>query len=87
LLANDAVLVQLLRSALSEGYSQSLGDVATRQHPTLPWDWLQGLFDPGELNQRVVGIRNRMGQVEDARTAAALELAERYATGWRPEDD
>ena len=85
LLADDSLLAALLRQTMSEGYSQNMGDVAQRSSSTLPWEWLQGLLPPHELDRRAVGLRERLGESPlDDRAVAALELAGRYATGWRP---
>jgi predicted KAP-like P-loop ATPase len=86
LLVDDALLAALLRQSLSEGYSQAMDEVAQRAVATLPWDWLQGLLPKGDLDRRVMGLRDRLDRSTiDQRMADALDLADRYAGGWRPD--
>ena len=64
-----------------------MGDVGERRTATLAWDWLQALLPNGELEQRVTGLRGRLDPATvDERMAVALDLAERYAGGWRPDE-
>ena len=86
-LQDDRVLARLLSGSLGETTSQGMGDVGVRRTATLPWDWLKSLLSDGELESRVKGLAERLEPaVLDDRTLEALELAEKYASGWRPDD-
>ncbi len=85
---DDGVLLRLLRSALSEHRSQTVGDLAVRSTPALPWESLAEIVG-GEaaLKRRLDEIRARVDPDElDDRTRLALETAERYRTGQPPDD-
>jgi predicted KAP-like P-loop ATPase len=87
MLRDDAVLAKLLGGSLGETTSQGMGDVGVRRTATLPWDWLKTLLPEGELETRVRGLAGRLDPtLLDDRTKEALELAEKYAEGWRPDD-
>ena len=87
LLKEDGLLAKLLQNCLGETISQGMGDVGERRTATLAWDWLQALLPNGELEQRVTGLRGRLDPATvDERMAVALDLAERYAGGWRPNE-
>lgn len=87
MLHDDAVLAKLLGGSLGETTSQGMGDVGVRRTATLPWDWLKTLLPEGELETRVMGLAGRLDPtLLDDRTKEALELAEKYAEGWRPDN-
>lgn len=88
-LTDDAVLLRLLRSCLSESRSQTLGDVAVRSTPTLQWPLIAELVgDETPLVARVQALAASVDRSQlDGRTVEALDLALRYATGDPPTDD
>lgn len=87
LLGDDAVLARLIHSSRGESISQGMGDVGERRTASLSWDWLKSLLPDGELERRAVGLRERLDtETVDEEMEAALELAERYASGWRPNE-
>jgi hypothetical protein len=91
---NDSVLLQLLRSGLSEQRSQTMGDYAVRARPSLPWELLVEWLGEDQLKRRI----DELGRTVDReaipeRTRVTLETAERYASGelsnerWGGEED
>jgi predicted KAP-like P-loop ATPase len=84
-LADDAVMVAVLRSSLSETLSQSGEDITVQREPALAWDWLESLLPPKALRRRIQGLELPHRFEGDERAAEALQTAKRYARGWRPE--
>jgi predicted KAP-like P-loop ATPase len=79
---NDEVFLQLLRGGFGEQRSQTMGDYAVQSRPSLPWELYQEWIGDAELRQRVQDVAARTAADElHERTRAALEAAERYATG------
>ena len=83
LISNDRCLVQLISSAYSLGYSNTLGDVAVTTNPKLNWKWLTELLGEVELTKRVKQLK----QPSEGEAKDAVELAKKYAGGWRPKAD
>ncbi|MDE0100791.1 MAG: P-loop NTPase fold protein [Bryobacterales bacterium] len=72
----------LLKSALTEVRSQSVGTRRLRRSPRLAWDALVSLYgDEGILSDRIASLKRSRLNGHDA----LLALAEKYAGGWRPE--
>ena len=86
---NDAPFVlQLLRSGVSETHSMALGDVASHRETTLPWDYLAELVGEKRLKEAVRAIAAAKTTLSrDERDRIAIEAAEKYASGWRPDRD
>ncbi len=81
------VLLQLLVSGLSETRSQTMGDVAVRRNKRLPWELLERLFGAEELRIAVQSIDEKEFPTPDKDAERdAIELAKRYAGGWRPKE-
>lgn len=80
---DDEVLLQLLRSALSTGFSQPMNTRAFRRKLMLPWKLLAFWFGGEDrLNQRITEVGERVDRDSlPPRTRAALETAERYVSG------
>lgn len=73
----------ILRSARSDVRSQSLGSRAVRRSPRLAWDVLVELYgSESTLRERIDDLK----QSSDETEPELLELALRYAGGWRPDD-
>jgi predicted KAP-like P-loop ATPase len=84
-LASDVALAGMLRSCLSEAYSGALGSHAARRELRLPWDVLEALFGK-ELSARVVALAaSPYAKQASGREAEAINVAVRYAQGWRPQ--
>jgi hypothetical protein len=74
----------VLRSARSEVMSQSMGNRAVRRSPRLAWDALIELYgDEATLKARIESLNAITPEGADD----LLELAGRYLSGWRPNDD
>jgi hypothetical protein len=75
---DDRVFLSLLRSTYREQQEQTVGDLAVRKTPTLPWEWLaQIVGDEPELGERVTEIAASTDvDALDELTRAALETAE-----------
>jgi len=85
--ANDQVFLRLLRSSLSDAHVQTLGDVAVRTELRLPWDWLSETLGEELVRRRVDEVAKSVQRPSwEKRTTASVELAQRYAGGWRPEE-
>jgi hypothetical protein len=87
LFGDDHFMLALLRQTLGERRSQTVGDVAVRSVPSLPWDWLTETF--GErLPARIAELEAAQADQElDARTRLALQTATRYVRGELPLPD
>jgi hypothetical protein len=84
-LDDDAALFRLLRSTLSEAFSQTIGEVNQRREYRLPWDWLAKLIGPDRLDERVDALVKATNPADlDERGRTAIETAQRYLSGWRP---
>ena len=85
---DDAVLLRVLASAMSEHSTWSMGDVASIQSLRLPWKHLANIFGQDHLEGRVREARRRVdAEALHDRERNALDLAVRYADGWRPKDE
>jgi len=81
--SSPEVTLALLKSARSESRGQSMGSRAIRRSARLAWDLLVELYgDEATLRTRIEELRAEgvLGNEE------LLELASRYAAGWRPKD-
>lgn len=81
---SDAFFLRLIRSGLNEARSQSIGEVAVRRQYRLPWETLVKFLGDEQLTKRIGDFANHVAT--DERDQQALEVARRYASGWRPED-
>lgn len=72
----------VLKSALSESRSQSIGNRAVQFSPRLAWDVLVELFvDEATLRSRLETLRQSDVEVDED----LLSLAGKYLDGWRPD--
>jgi predicted KAP-like P-loop ATPase len=81
--ASPEVTLAVLRTSLTYIRSQSANSRAVRRSPRLPWNSLSDLYGGEDI------LVARVNALRDAGLPGAgevLELAERYATGWRPSD-
>lgn len=87
-LQDDPVLIRLLVSVTTESSKWSMGDVTSVNEARLPWTALQNLFGDGKLlEDRVREARSRVSrETVHLRGNEVLDLAIRYADGWRPTD-
>jgi hypothetical protein len=81
LVQDGPVLMQVLHSALGETYGPSAGD--PQRETWLPWDRLELLLGKDLLHRR---IREAAPAAANERTQEAFRLAQRYASGWRPQE-
>jgi hypothetical protein len=84
----DHVFLAVLRSALSESHSSTQGDAISRVEHELAWDTLCKLFGEDVVRRRVEELaraRDRGEISPDKRADLALDVARRYAAGWRPD--
>ena len=72
----------LLQSARSESTSQTIGSRAVQVEPQLAWDALVRIY--GEESTLVERLQKLLVAPPDNSDATLLELATKYATGWRP---
>lgn len=80
---DPSVTLALLRAAKSESRSQTMGSRAVRRSPRLAWDALSGLYgDEDALKARIQALKESTLEVD----GELLELADKYAGGWRPGD-
>lgn len=81
------VTLRLLSSVLGEGFRSTIGDLAVERTTSLPWDWLLSALGE-DAAQVILRLPDSVDVAAlDTRTAEALDLATRYATGWRPAED
>ena len=83
-IADDGVLVGMLRSALSETSSQTIGDVTVQREAVLPWEWLISVVSEAELVRRIDELKASDDDGARDMDAEAVRVAKRYAGGWRP---
>lgn len=77
------ITLALLRAARSDVRSQTMGSRAVRRAPRLAWGVLEELCGGEEaLKRRLDGLREVLSEDD----AELFELAERYASGWRPSE-
>lgn len=80
---DPAVTAALLRSAYSVVRGQSVGNRAVHLSPRLWWDGLVELYGSEDvLTARVASLKDSDIDVDPD----LFELADRYASGWRPRD-
>ncbi len=85
-IANDAVMLRIVLSAVGYRYSATVGSGTVKTSMLLDWDGLTELCGADRLKQRITELtarRDRGGF--DAVANAALDLANRYLGGWRPD--
>lgn len=82
--ADPHVTLSLLRSVRGESRSQHMGSRAVKRSPRLGWKLLIEVVGGEDvLRQRIEDLQvARLDDVENV-----VELAVRYLSGWRPEDD
>jgi hypothetical protein len=81
--ADDAGLVGLLASGLTENTSQD-GDGKVTRSPRLPWSSFESLVPASVLEDRLANFAPPADAALTDGQRQALELAKRYAGGWRP---
>ena len=87
-IADDQLLMRLLTSVMSESSRWTPGDVASVESVRLPWEQLCALFGAADLATRVKEARSRQAPADlEYRDNQALDIAVRYAAGWRPKQD
>lgn len=83
------VVARLLESGVTPVHSQTMGSVAVRTEKQLVWDALVSIYGgEAHLAEAVASLYQSLqeGTAEpNEDLAAALDLYEKYATGWRPE--
>ncbi|MGH8994438.1 MAG: KAP family P-loop NTPase fold protein [Acidimicrobiales bacterium] len=85
---NDTLMIALLVDATGRTSGRALGAAATDFTTVLSWDHLVGLLGEELLVRRIAEL---LTQIDDgnlsieADQADVLDLAARYATGWRPD--
>ncbi|WP_329553168.1 KAP family P-loop NTPase fold protein [Streptomyces sp. NBC_00696] len=88
--ADPRVTARLLSTGLTTARRQILGSVQVHREDRLAWDALISVYGAEEkLREAVRGVKDsiRAGVIEsDSRLSRALELFDRYSSGWRPED-
>ena len=88
---NDEVFLAALRGVYRQILSGGAGEVVPRVSHELGWETLSSLFGEDVVVRRVRELSARAGSAApgegglDEKTQDALRLAERYASGWRPE--
>jgi predicted KAP-like P-loop ATPase len=86
--ADDAVMIRLLRSGLSEQRSQTMGEYAVQSRPALPWELFIEWFGEDELKARIKELSDRVNRnALDQRSKEALDAAERYSSGELSNDE
>lgn len=73
----------LLRSSYGESLSQSMGSRSVTRNPQLAWDIVATVLGGEEELKRRVGDLHAHISADDTEL---LDLADRYAGGWRPRD-
>lgn len=84
LVHRDAFL-SLLKSAMTESQSQTLGDAAIGRDKRLAWKTLGDVVGEDDLVQRVKNLVANGQSMPDG-YKETVDLALRYADGWRPSD-
>lgn len=86
---DEAVFLALLMDARSEVRGRAMGSVAVDRSAILQWDNLKKILTEEGLLRRVASVvqhaADNPGAFDDVQLAA-IELAGRYAGGWRPEN-
>ena len=78
------VLAALLRSALTETWSQSMGSRAQTRSPRLHWQALTEVIDEAAI--RAFVETQGGGNQDDPELQEACEVANKYLSGWRPRE-
>lgn len=79
-LTNDECAIQILRSALGEGFRAGIHDVIGDRSFSLPWKALVELFGDSQLKNRLLALAQHPPPT-DARAAQALKTAMLYVQG------
>lgn len=82
---DPAVMSALLKSCLTETWSQSSGSRATTRSGRLHWDTLVQVAGGEPEVKKMVERTNELAS-RDPELQEARQLAERYLSGWRPKD-
>jgi hypothetical protein len=80
------VFAQLLREALTESRSQSIGSRAVSRRQELHWDVLIEVTGGEDRLRKILPEVTGLG-LEDPGLEEAIKLAEQYLSGWRPSFD
>ncbi|WP_291272249.1 P-loop NTPase fold protein [Geothrix sp.] len=83
----NPLFFSMLRSGLSQGHRHSGDNLYSEVIHSLPWESFVEIFGEEHLVQRI----NRLPASEsipniEPLVATAIDLAKKYATGWRPDD-
>lgn len=83
----DPLFIGLLQSALSFGHRQSGNNLFSEVVHTLPWEALQETFGEELLLAHIQALPD-LATLPDLEPLAvmAVDLAKKYASGWRPDD-
>lgn len=88
LVERDSIFLAVLRGSLTESHSATIGDGIARVEHALAWETMCDLFGEEVVKHRVEELARSHdggGLSLDERTNLALDTAERYAAGWRPD--
>jgi hypothetical protein len=81
--ADPKVTLAVLRAAKSDARSQTMGSRAVRREARLAWGALVDVYgDEETLRRRIEALKATTPRGEDE----LLELADRYLSGWRPDN-
>ena len=85
LLSDSRVAAALLRDSIAVSRSQTVGSTRVNYGYTLHWDILTRLFG-GEARLLAAAdqVRSALAETRDEQLSRALDLVDRYRTGWRP---
>jgi hypothetical protein len=84
---DDHFVFAVLGEAAYDARSHALGSAAVTSTRAMMWEALAHLFGEEELSRRIAELVSRRTDgdlVLDAAQVETLEMAARYATGWRP---
>lgn len=82
---NSALSAKLLKDSSYEVRSQAMGNRAVKRETRISWDVLLEIAG-GEDQVRAIIKSARKVAENDAKLTEVIELAEKYLTGWRPEE-
>jgi hypothetical protein len=85
--SSPTLTLAILQDARSDAIRQSMGSRAVRRSPRLAWDALVLIYnDESALKERIKALKKSRALVSAEEASELLQLADKYLSGWRPDD-